>query len=113
MPGCLKKAGCAWVLLCAILAVRAAHALPPGFAESPIGGPWNEVSGLAWSADGTRLYVVERGGKVWIVESGTTLPTPLLDISDAVGAWRDYGMLGFALHPNFEQNGYFYVWYVV
>jgi hypothetical protein len=58
-------------------------------------------------------YVVERGGKVWIVENGVRLETPFLDISDAVGAWRDYGMLGFAVHPNFEQNGYFYVFYVV
>jgi glucose/arabinose dehydrogenase len=113
MLDCLKKAGLALALLCAIPATRPAHALPPGFAETPIGGSWNEVSGLAFSTDGTRLYVVERGGRVWIVENGVKLETPLLDISDAVGAWRDYGMLGFALHPNFELNGYFYVWYVV
>ena len=81
--------------------------------ETSVGETWNEVSGLAFSADGTRLYVVERGGKVWIVENGVKLPTPLLDISDEVGAWRDFGMLGFALHPNFEQNGFVYALYVV
>ena len=45
----LKRAGLAWALLCASL-VQAAYALPPGFAETPVCGPWNEVSGLAFSA---------------------------------------------------------------
>ena len=109
----LKKVAPACGLIGAVLLAAAAHALPPGFAETAIGGTWNEVSGLAFSADGTRLYVVERGGKVWIVENGVRQPTPFLDISDEVGAWRDFGMLGFALHPNFDQNGLVYALYVV
>jgi PKD repeat protein len=109
----LHRTGSAYLIACIALLASVAHALPPGFAEAPIGGSWNEVSGLAWSSDGTRLYVVERGGKVWIVENGVRLPTPFLDISDEVGAWRDFGLLGFALHPNFEQNGYVYALFVV
>jgi glucose/arabinose dehydrogenase len=88
-------------------------ALPPGFSEADLGSGWNEVAGLAFSSDGARLYVVERGGKVWIMENGVKLSTPFLDISDEVGAWRDLGLLGFALHPNFERNGYVYALYVV
>jgi glucose/arabinose dehydrogenase len=100
-------------LLVAVLLARVAEALPPGFTNTPIGGTWDEANALAFSADGTRLYVVERGGKVWIVENGVKLATPLLDISDEVGAWRDFGLLGFALHPNFDQNGYVYAFFVV
>ncbi len=90
-----------------------ARALPPGFSQSGIGGAWSEVAGLTFSQDGTRLYVVERGGKVWIVENGIKLSTPFLDISDEVGGWRDFGLLGFALHPNFDSNGLVYALYVV
>ena len=93
-------------LLCASL-VQAAYALPPGFAETPVGGAWNEVSGLAFSADGTRLFVVERGGTVWIVDNGVKLETPLLDISDAVGCEAQFraaflmGCVGaWSLHPS-------------
>src|SRR5207249_1037655 len=99
--------------LFAMVLAPVARALPPGFANTAIGGTWNEVSGLAFSSDGTRLYVVERGGKVWIVLNGVKQSTPFLDISDEVGAWRDFGMLGFALHPNFEQNHYVYALFVV
>jgi glucose/arabinose dehydrogenase len=38
---------------------------------------------------------------------------PLIDISEEVGNWRDHGLLGFALDPDFLNNGYFYCLYVV
>ncbi len=101
------------VLAGALLAVStAAQALPAGFVEQEIPGPWSGAAGLEWGPDGL-LYVVERGGKVWIVENGVKQPTPFIDIASEVGGWRDYGLLGFALHPNFAQNGYVYLYYVV
>jgi glucose/arabinose dehydrogenase/regulation of enolase protein 1 (concanavalin A-like superfamily) len=87
--------------------------LPPYFVEESIGGEWNEACGLTFDSSG-RMYVWERGGRVWIVGAdGVRLPQPLVDISEEVGAWRDFGMLGFALDPHFAQNGYLYVSYVV
>jgi glucose/arabinose dehydrogenase len=109
----LSRFGVSGLLLLALVVASRAQALPAGFAQTPVGGTWNEVSGLAFSADGTRLYVVERGGKVWLIENGVKQSTPFLDISDEVGAWRDFGLLGFALHPNFDQNGYVYALFVV
>jgi glucose/arabinose dehydrogenase len=94
------------------LVPAAARALPAGFQEQEIVGPWSGASGLEWGSDGL-MYVVERGGKVWIVENGVRQPTPFLDISSEVGGWRDYGLLGFVLHPNFARNRYVYAYYVV
>ncbi len=96
----------------ALLAPDAAQALPAGFQEQEIVGPWSGASGLEWDATGL-MYVVERGGKVWLVENGQKQPTPFLDISSEVGGWRDYGLLGFALHPNFATNHHVYAYYVV
>jgi hypothetical protein len=31
--------------------------------------------------------------------------TPVLNISDEVGGWRDFGLIGFALDPQFSSNG--------
>lgn len=60
------------------------------------------------------MFVWERAGRVWIVEEGhAPVTTPFLDIADEVGGWRDFGLLGFALHPNFRENGYVYAMYVV
>src|SRR5438093_4718044 len=94
-----------------------AASLPVGFTEEPIPGPWNEVVGLTFEPDqqtvGGRMYVWERGGRVWIVENGAKQSPPLIDLHEEVGGWRDFGLLGFALHPNFSQNGYLYLSYVV
>jgi hypothetical protein len=94
-----------------------AASLPAGFTEEIISGPWNEPVGLTFEPEqqtsGGRAYVWERGGRVWIVENGTKQSPPLIDISEEVGGWRDHGLLGFALHPNFRQNGYIYLAYTV
>ncbi|SIT74776.1 Por secretion system C-terminal sorting domain-containing protein [Pontibacter indicus] len=88
-------------------------AQPSGFTNVQIGSNWDAAVGLTFSKDGNRIYVWEKGGKVWIVENGQKLPTPLIDISEEVGNWVDHGLLGFALDPNFDSNGYLYLLYVV
>lgn len=86
--------------------------LPAGFVSSLVSDGWFSPLGAVWDANG-RMYVWEKAGRVWIVENGVRLPTPLLDINHEVGHWADHGMLGFALDPNFTVNGRFYVMYVV
>lgn len=89
-----------------------AHAIPSGFVEEPIASGWNAVVGVTFDATG-RMFAWEKGGKVWIVHDGVKHATPLIDIGEEVGDWRDYGLLGFALDPNFLSNGYIYLLYVV
>lgn len=95
-----------------LLGTAQAQVLPADFADALVSGGWNAPVGVEWDANG-RMYVWEKGGKVWIVQNGVRLPSPLLDISDEVGDWRDHGMLGFALDPQFVTNGRFYVMYMV
>ncbi|NDK55863.1 PQQ-dependent sugar dehydrogenase [Pontibacter fetidus] len=90
-----------------------ATAQPSGFVVEDIGGAWNAAVGLTFSKDGKRMYVWEKGGKVWIVENGEKLPTPLVDITEEVADWGDHGLLGFAIDPNFDSNGYIYLYYAV
>lgn len=94
-----------------------ATSLPAGFTEETIPGPWDGPVGLAFEPDqqtsGGRAYVWERIGRVWIVEDGVKQAPPLIDISEEVGGWRDHGLLGFALNPNFRQNGHIYLAYTV
>lgn len=94
------------------LLAESALAQPAGFTDQTFMGGWSQVVGFTWDNNG-RMYVWEKGGRVWIVENGVRLPNPLVDISDEVGNWRDFGMLGFALDPNFQANGKFYLYYVV
>jgi glucose/arabinose dehydrogenase len=59
-----------------------------------------------------RLFVVQQGGQIMIVNSsGTILSTPFLDLSSKLISGGEEGLLGLAFHPNFASNGCFYVNY--
>ncbi len=103
--------------LCAVLLVTLPTAvlradLPPGFGDVLVLGGWNQAVGLSFAPDG-RMFVWEKAGRVWIVENGVRLPSPLIDISEEVGDWVDYGLLGFTVDPDYYTNGYIYLLYVV
>ena len=63
-----------------------------------------------------RLFVVNQNGKIYVVENKKTKKRPFLDISDRVHSsltpGSEEGLLGLAFHPDYVQNGYFYVNYV-
>ncbi|MCO5593747.1 hypothetical protein L7F22_047764 [Adiantum nelumboides] len=66
-----------------------------------------------------RAFLANQAGQIWLATlplagSGKNLSvgeTPFLDITDRVVNTREYGLLGVALHPNFKENGRFFVSY--
>ncbi|WP_286925782.1 PQQ-dependent sugar dehydrogenase [Flavobacterium sp. UBA4197] len=63
-------------------------------------------------AGDTRLFVVERGGAIKILNAnGTVNPTPFLNLSGIISSGGERGLLGLAFHPNYSTNGFFYVNY--
>ena len=63
------------------------------------------------SGDPTRLFVVEQTGRIKLIRNGTLLATPFLDISSVVLFSGERGMLSMAFHPNYANNGQFFVYY--
>lgn len=64
------------------------------------------------NAGDDRLFIVEQGGRIKILNSdGTVNATPFLNISTQVSNGSEQGLLGLAFHPDYANNGYFYVNY--
>jgi glucose/arabinose dehydrogenase len=65
------------------------------------------------AGDGSeRLFVLERGGRIWIVNrDGTVAPTPFLDITSRIVSSGEQGLLGVAFHPRYAETGRFFVAY--
>jgi glucose/arabinose dehydrogenase len=59
-----------------------------------------------------RLFVVEQGGTIKILQNGTLLPQPFLNISNKVIVHGEMGLLGLTFHPGYSANRKFYINYV-
>lgn len=101
------------VLTMAFVSRLSAQTLPPMFVSELVSNTWDQVEGFVFDAN-KNMYVWEKNGYVWKVDSnGNKATTPLLNIREEVGGWRDHGLNGFALDPNFMVNGYIYLHYTV
>ncbi len=66
------------------------------------------------AGDGSgRIFVIQRTGQIRIIDqSGALLEEPFLDISQIVKIdHQEQGLLGQAFHPNYAENGLFYIYY--
>ncbi|MBZ0280055.1 MAG: PQQ-dependent sugar dehydrogenase [Anaerolineae bacterium] len=65
------------------------------------------------AGDGSgRLFVVEQDGLIRIIQNGQIADEPFLDVKALVNRdGSERGLLGLAFHPQFTENGYFFINY--
>jgi uncharacterized protein (TIGR03118 family) len=71
--------------------------------------------GMAVPDDGSgRLFVYDQVGLVYVIQNGTLLPTPLLDVQSRLvpitPGYDERGLIGLALHTNFAQFPFVYTY---
>ncbi len=115
-----------WLLFAAVLLPLGAQAQDAAPLSSPDGSQyqWAPVADgfnapllVTNAGDGSgRLFVVEQDGFIFIVRNGSYDDTdPFLDISALLsndvfqGGYTERGLLGLAFHPDFKDNGFFYI----
>ncbi len=64
------------------------------------------------AGDGTdRLFVLEKAGRIDVLQPGATRPSTFLDLTSRIASDGEQGLLGLAFHPEFASNGRFYIDY--
>ncbi len=89
----------------------AVAALPAGFVAEPVLTGLPLVTAVAFAPDG-RIFLAEKSGHVRIAQNGVVLPGDFIDISAQVNNTFDRGLGGLALHPDFPNTPYVYLWFV-
>jgi len=97
---------------------------PPVPSSVPGPGTWPEISlsrvaggfvqpvHVTHAGDGTgRVFVVEQGGRIRVLDNGAVIPDPFLDISAGVACCGEQGLLSAAFPPGYVSKRYFYVYY--
>jgi glucose/arabinose dehydrogenase len=61
-----------------------------------------------------RIFVVEQAGRIKVFQNSSNALSAkeYLNITDRVTSGGEMGLLGLAFHPDYENNGYFYVNYI-
>ena len=86
--------------------------VPEGFTVEVLAEGFANPTAIAVAA-GNKLFVAEKGGTVWVLEDGRRLPGPFIDLSPEVNDAGERGLLGMAIDPNFEENGWVYLAFTV
>lgn len=64
------------------------------------------------SCGDSRLFIVQQNGYIFICDSlGNRNPIPFLDIHTEIMQSSERGLLGLAFHPDYVNNGYFFIYY--
>jgi glucose/arabinose dehydrogenase len=92
----------------------------PKIALVKVADGFNDPINVTNAGDGSgRIFVVERVGRVQVVQAdGSVQLEPFLDLTninplgnDVQTGFVEQGLYSIAFHPNFKENGYFYVHY--
>ncbi|WNJ18108.1 PQQ-dependent sugar dehydrogenase [Pontibacter sp. G13] len=90
--------------------LQAQQYLREKFSQQVHSSNWNAAIGIEFD-DQNRMWVWEKSGKIYYMDNGTR--QLFFDLSEEVINEGDNGLLGFVRHPDFYQNGYFYLFYPV
>jgi glucose/arabinose dehydrogenase len=71
----------------------------------------NPVYITAAPGDGSRLFIVLKGGIIRVMKNGQLLSTPFLNLTGSVSTGGEQGLLSMAFDPNYRTNGRFFVSY--
>ncbi|HEY0545376.1 MAG TPA: PQQ-dependent sugar dehydrogenase [Pyrinomonadaceae bacterium] len=58
-----------------------------------------------------RLFIIQQGGIIKVLQPGATTPTDFLNITTRVLSGGERGLLGLAFHPQYTTNRRFFVYY--
>ena len=98
-----------WICLC-MCSRSYGQIIAPGFQETLLADNLNPVT--LTIDHHSRVWIVEKSGRVLIMgRDGRVKPDPFitLDVDD----FNERGLLGIALHPDFDNNPYVYLYYTV
>lgn len=95
-----------------VFAFTLSKAQPSNISLTSFSTGFNDPVDLTHAGD-DRIFVVEQDGRIYIVDqNGVRINTPFLDIDARVNSGaNERGLLGLAFHPDYQENGFFYLNY--
>ncbi|MCB0448029.1 MAG: PQQ-dependent sugar dehydrogenase [Gelidibacter sp.] len=91
--------------------------LPENYSSETLSGTYTAPMGTIFNSDGSKMFVWTNAGQIYVSNwNGTNYvkqSAAVLDLSDEISGYRDFGLLSICLDPNFDINGLIYLFYTV
>ena len=104
----LRRLLCFAALMSVTGGTAVAATLASGFSETLIASGLRKPTAMAHAPDG-RLFVCEQDGLLRVISNGVLRATPFVSLT--VNSTGERGLLGVAFDPEFQSNGFVYVYY--
>lgn len=66
---------------------------------------------MAHDGFSSRVFIAQQNGIIWTLDSNGVKLDTFIDLRTKVQSGGEEGLLGFAFHPGYKDNGYFYTYY--
>lgn len=101
------------IIIMGVIAVSAAaQEIPPMRLVPFINSGLSSPVLITNAGDGSnRLFIVQQGGMIRVIQPDSTASTVFLDITSRVLSGGERGLLGLAFHPEYKFNRRFFVYY--
>ncbi|MEW5806868.1 MAG: PQQ-dependent sugar dehydrogenase [Acidobacteriota bacterium] len=86
-----------------------ADVLPKDYRMEPVMRGLTRPSAMALAPDGRIFYLERTTGNVRVIRNGKLLSNNYIHVD--VSTTAEEGLLGIVLHPDFQKNGYLYIYY--
>ena len=106
----IPQVGRTWLLL-VVLALLTGCSSSRATTLTEISSGFERPLAVANTGEDARLFVVEQTGRIRIVDAGQVLSTPFLDVSAKISTGGERGLLSVAFHPDYGNNGRFFINY--
>lgn len=101
-----------WLVCLGLGAVaQAAPSLPVGFVIETVVTGISKPTTIAWTPDGSRMFIAQKDGRVRVAVGGMLQSTDFINIVAEVNDNTDRGLIGIAVHPEFPVQPYVYLLY--
>ena len=108
-----RRAVCGWMgllLLWLLLPANVQAQLPANFVDEPVISELSQPVSMVFLPDG-RLLVLQKGGTIVVADPSQSWSTATYMTIANIESGNERGLLDITLDPNFETNGYFYLYY--
>lgn len=100
------------VFLSALSFYAKGHCVTPSIDTELVTGGLSNPTSITNAGDGSgRLFITLQQGKILIYNGTKILSQPFLDITSLVSCCDERGLLSIAFHPDYSNNGFFYIDY--